>query len=366
MNSICTIDLSNLVFNYKQIKQMLSPETKVMGVVKADAYGHGAVKVSKKLQDEGIDHFAVALAEEGEELRRNGIIKPILIFGKLPEKDYGMVFENSLEVTVFDRASAEALNEKAKEKGIVQNVHIKIDSGMGRLGIADINEAVNAVKSIVKLSNIRVKGIYSHFSVADSDPGYTNCQFEKFCMVKSKIGWEHLADLHICNSAATLLFPHMHLDIVRPGLSLYGLYPGEYVKNKSNIELRPVMSVKTRIAYIKKITEPSYISYGNTYRAEKGQTICTLPIGYADGIPRTLSGQLEVLINGKRCKSVGTICMDHLMVACEKTPGYEDEVVVMGKQSNDMITADEIAKKAGTINYEIVSGFRQRIRRIYV
>ena len=339
-----------------------------MGIIKADAYGHGVVRIAQELQSSGIDYLAVAILDEAIELRNNDITIPILLFGRISNDECEKVVKNSIDATVYDCDTAIELNKQANKENVVQNVHIKFDSGMGRLGIVSDSDYLGIVEKINDLSNICIKGIYSHFSVAEKDPEYTLKQYNEFKNITKKIE-EIGLDIpykHICNSAGMLLYPEFHLDMVRTGISMYGLYPSEEVKEKCNLDLKEVMSFKTKISYIKRIEKSSFISYGNTYKADIGEIICTIPLGYADGIPRILSNRLDVLINGKRCRSAGTICMDYLSVSCSEMPDYDDEVVIIGSQGEESITIDEIADKAGTINYEIVTRIGRRIKRKYI
>jgi alanine racemase len=368
MHTSCEINLSNLIHNYRQIRNILRPGTGFMGVVKADAYGHGSVRVAQALQTAGIDCLSVALLEEALRLRQNGITIPILVFGRVPREEYGLAVAHSLDLTVFELETAVGLNEYAKSKNVKQNIYIKIDTGMGRLGMIPDEKCFSDIVRISHLPDLVIKGVYSHFSVADTDPVYTEKQFILFENVidELKNRYVKIPCNHICNSSAALMYPHMHLDMVRIGLALYGLYPSDDIRNKCGVDLKEVMSIKTRISLIKEIKEPSYISYGNTYKAMPGEIICTLPVGYADGIPRLLSNNFDVLIKNKRCKAVGTVCMDYFMVSCDDMPDYDDEVVLIGRQGGESISIDETAFKSDTINYEIITRMGQRFSRSYV
>lgn len=368
MFSSCIIDLPAIKSNYKQIRSLIQPSCMILGVVKANGYGHGAVMVSKALVQAGSDYLGVAMTEEAVEIRDAGIKTPILVFGRLPEEDFNRALLYELDITIFDIDCARALNKAAKKAKKKARIHIKFDTGLGRLGITSDDDYISFINELMDLENLEIFGLYSHFSVADSDPEYTKECFEKFLTVTNKviekIGYKPV--MHICNSSAALLYPEMRLDMVRLGLSLYGLHASDMVREKSGIELKEAMSLTSRVVQCRKVANKSYVGYGNRYTASKGEIICNIPLGYADGIFRQLSGNVEVLIHGYRCRSAGALSMDSMNVSCPEIFKCGSEAVVIGSQGNDRITIDEIAKKAGTISYEIITSIGKRVKREYV
>lgn len=368
MFSSCIIDLPAIKHNYECMRKSIKPSCRIMGVVKADGYGHGAVMISKALTEAGIDYLGVALTEEAVEIRKSGIEKPILVFGRMPEEDFKTALYHDLDITVFDIKCAKTLNEVAKAAGRKARIHIKFDTGLGRLGITAEEDYISFVDELTKLSNLEIFGLYSHFSAADSDERYTKKCFKRFMTVTEnvikKIGYRPV--LHICNSSAALLYPEMRLDMVRLGLSLYGLHTSDMVKEKSKITLVEAMSLKSQVVQCREVLRRSFVGYGNRYTASKGEIICNIPLGYADGIFRQLSGIAEVLIEGVRCRSAGTISMDSMTVTCPRKFECGSEAVIIGQQGSDRIAIDEIAKKAGTISYEIITSIGKRVKREYV
>ncbi len=358
------INLNNLEYNFKQIKKSISPQTKIMVTVKADAYGHGIIKVSRRLVSCGVDYLGVASIDEGIQLRRAGIKIPVLILGMALKSDINPIFKYGLTPSVCSEELAEALNRKAAKLGRNIDVHIKIDTGMGRAGVWHHN-ALEFVKYICRMKHINVGGIFTHFAFADLDREFTLYQIDLFNRLIKKLescGID-IPLVHAANSMGTLDFKDSHFNMIRPGLIVYGLYPKDNLK----INLKPVLSLKTRIIYFKKVPKGCGISYGHTYFTRKNTTIVTLPIGYGDGYPRNLSNLAPVLIRGKRFKVSGRICMDQIMVDVGNLKVKTgDEVVLIGVQGSNKITTEELAKLAGTIPYEIVCGLGSRIPRIYI
>ena len=357
------IYLDNLEYNFLSIKKRLPSEVKTLACVKADAYGHGAVEVAKRLVKNKVDYLGVASIDEGIELRKAGIRKPILILGLTLEENIAPLFEYDLMPTVAGVEFARALNAMAKRKRRVVKVHIKIDTGMGRIGVLS-DLAVDFIKKIRLLEFIKIEGLFTHLSCADVHMGFTSGQLKKFLILSDKLKILGLCIplLHAANSLATVSYKQSRFNMVRPGLVLYGLYP----KEKFAIKLKPVLSLKTRIIYVKKLPKGYGVSYGRTYVTKKDTTIVTLPIGYGDGYPRNLSNIGPVLIGGRRFRICGRVCMDQIMVDVgDLKVRLGEEAVLIGSQGRQRITVEELAGLTNTIPYEIVCGFGRRIPRIY-
>ena len=357
------IDLDNLSYNFNKVRCLVGKKTKVLVTVKADAYGHGIVEVSKKLQALGVDCFGVASIEEALTLRSNKIKKPILVLGMIFPEHAKKIIENDLTATVCTEDVADALSKEALKKNKIANIHIKIDTGMGRLGVW-YNEAANFVIGISRLEGLNVEGLFTHFPLADSDPYFTNSQIDLFEKISSKLRQDlKIKFVHCANSMGIIGYTKGHFNFVRPGLIVYGLYP----KPGMNIKLKPVMSLKTKIVFVKKVPPLLGVSYGHTHLSVSDSTIAVLPIGYGDGYPRVLSNKSDVLIRGKRCRIIGSICMDQMIVDVShlKDPLVGEEAVLIGKQKNNQISAEELAGLSNTISYEIVCGIGARIPRIY-
>ncbi len=360
------INLDNLKKNFLFIRERVK-DKKIISVVKADAYGHGAPEIASELEFLGSDYFAVATLEEGIELRIKGISKPILVFGYIFPKQADYILNFSLTPTLYSLDFAKELNKICELTREKVNVHIKIDTGMGRVGIL-WNEAVGFIKEILKFKNLNIEGLYAHFSSADEkDKTYTKLQFERFMKVIDELEKENIKIplKHHGNSATVIDLPEYILDGVRTGISLYGLRPSEEVKK---VKLYPVMSLHSKIIFLKKVPPQTPISYGRTFITKRESLIATLPFGYADGYPRILSNKGEVLYKGRRAKIVGRVTMDQVMIDLTKFKEAKvgDDVIIMGRDGNEEITADEIAKKCKTINYEIVTRIGKRVPRVYI
>lgn len=363
------VNLDAIKHNYYQIRNHIPRHTEIMAIIKADAYGHGALEVAELLQKEGVSRFAVAIAGEGEQLRRNGITLPILVLGYTPKADIKVLIENDLTQTVFSYEMAKELSDEAGKIGKTVNVHIKVDTGMGRIGFLSCPESIEEVQKIATLPHINMEGIFTHFSTADEeDVTYTKHQwdiFEGFLKELSEVGIE-LPVIHAANSAAIMCHPYTHLNLVRPGIILYGYYPSPYLQGKV-LDLMPAMSLKTQVVNIKEIPEGHYIGYGRKYCTHQKTKIATIPVGYADGYSRRLGNVGRVLIRGQYAPIVGNICMDQFMVDVTniKDIKIEDEVVLFGEQKGKKITVEEIADIVGTINYEIICMIGKRVPRVY-
>ncbi len=364
------INLDNLKKNIKNIKKIIKDKSEIMGVIKADGYGHGAVKIAEVLRQENIKWFAVSMVEEALELRENGFEEEILILGYTPEEDFCKLIKHNITPTIYEFSQAKHLNELAFKHDCVKNIHIKIDTGMGRLGYSSLEKAVEEIIEINKLSNIKIEGIFSHLAAADEiDNDYSKKQFDYFTKLLNKLEKEkiEIPIKHIANSAAVINFPEMHLDLIRPGIILYGIYPDLEMAVNSKIKLYPVMEVKAKLIHVKRVSFNEKISYGCTFSTEKETVIGTVPLGYADGIFRNLSNNGEVLVKGKRCPIIGRVCMDQFMIDLTEVPFADvgEEVVLIGRQKDEYISADEVAQKVNTISYEIVSRMGKRMSRIY-
>jgi len=350
------IDLDSIAYNIHQIRKKVGNKTKTMAVMKANAYGHGAVEVAKVAIDAGAQWLAVALVEEGIQLREAGIQSPILILGSTPPDQVHEVIKYNLSQTVCSRELIETLSNEAQSWNQTAKVHIKVDTGLGRLGIFP-EEVAAFVKESSCLEGIEIEGIFTHFSVADEDKAFTELQIKKFKEVISNLEREkiHIPLKHAANSAAVVGFASSYFNLVRPG------------EMNRTIPLKPAMSFKTKITYLKRVPAGYSLSYDRTFTTERKSLIAILPVGYADGYPRALSNKGEVLIKGKRAPVVGMICMDMTLVDVTHIPDVKigDEVVLFGKQNGAQISADEIASKSDLINYEILCGISKRVPRIY-
>jgi len=312
----------------------------------------------------------VARVSEGAALREAGIDAPVLVLGYFPPEQSGEVVRNRFSQAVYTRGMALALAEAAAREGTRAKVHVKIDTGMGRIGWVAGPGAVREILEIAQIPNLEIEGIFTHFAAADAgDKGYTRMQFERFLEISESLRKNGLEIQlkHVANSPALLEMPETHLDMVRAGITIYGLYPSANVDH-SRVKLRPAMSLKARVAYVKEVPAGFKVSYGCTYITEKPTVIATLPIGYADGYSRLLSSKGEVLLHGCRAPVIGRVCMDQIMVDVGHIPGVKigDEAVLIGQQGDEKITADEIAETLGTINYEVVCMVSSRIPRVYV
>ncbi len=364
--TIAYIDLSALAHNLSEVRRCASGR-KILGIVKADAYGHGAVQCARTLVSEGVDMLGVALAEEGAELRKANITNEILVLGGVFEQQADELLEYDLTPAVYTTIQAESFSRAALNAGKILPVHVKIDTGMGRVGITP-EDSVDFVLSISRMPGLKVMGLMTHLSdVAEKDKSFAELQVERFNMVMRRLKDEgiEIPLAHASGSAAVIDFAAAHFNMVRPGIMLYGCYPSEDLR--SLVDLRPVMALKTKIMHIKTVAPGTPISYGRTFYTKKESIIATLPIGYADGLSRRLSNRGSVLIGGKRCPIVGTVCMDMVMVDVSGVPGAKvfDEAVIIGRQGKEEITAEEVAELLGTISYEVLCNVSKRVGREY-
>jgi len=362
------IDCDGIEHNFKLIKERLKKNTGIMAVVKADAYGHGAIAAAKSLVHAGANSFAVASLEEANELRQSGIKKAILVLGYTQPNWASAVVEGGFEQTIYHLNLAKAIsNEAIKQKKTI-DVHVKIDTGMHRIGV-EAESSVHLINEIRKLEGLRLKGVYTHFSCADEDDReYTEYQIKRFGILLKNLKSEKIevSTVHAANSAAALKYPETHFDSVRPGILLYGLAPSVPMR-KTIEDFRPVMSVKSTVVELKTVNPGARISYGGTFVAKNKRRIATLPAGYADGFSRKLSNRGDVLIGGVRCPIVGNVCMDFLMTDVSDVPNIRvgDDAVLIGRQGNEEIKVDDIADIIGTINYEVVTLIGKRVKRVF-
>ena len=360
------VDLGAIRHNFQQLKKIAGKGIKILSVVKADAYGHGMVPVARVLNQEKTDFFGVADTSEGITLRQNGIKKPILIFENALPSYVPEIIRYNLTATVCALSLAAALNRLAKKAGKKVKVHIKIDTGMGRLGVWH-QDALEFVAAVNQLTNLTLEGIYTHFPVADTDRSFTLNQIKLFLGFVSQLKkcGVVVPFIHAANSAGLIDYPTKGFNLVRPGLSLYGMYPHPRLKLK--IKLKPALSVKSRIMFIKKIRKGRSVSYGRTFISTAPMTIATIPVGYNDGYFRYLSNTSHVLVEGISCPVVGRVTMDQLMVDVSKVKLVKEgmEVALLGRQKNSAISAEGLAEMAHTINYEISCSLGNRLPRVY-
>ncbi len=360
------VDLKAIEYNYKQVRRIVGKNINIMVVVKANAYGHGTVECAAVLEKLGVNYFGVATTDEAARLRDHGIKTPILVLGSVLPSEVKDAIEKDITLTLCSDELLNAIKKESLASGVKAKVHVKIDTGMGRIGIWH-EEALNFVKNLAQEKNIILEGIYTHFSSAGRDDFFTNYQIEAFERLLLQLdGFDVRIPLrHAANSIATVDFKRSYLNLVRPGLVIYGMYPKHTFPKL--IKLKPVLSLKTKIVYIKDTPPGRSISYGRTHVTQKHTKIATLPIGYADGYARNLSNRAEVLVRGRRCPVIGKVTMDQTMIDVGHIKGVKvgDEVVLIGKQGREEIRSEKLARLAGTIAYEFVCGISNRVPRIY-
>lgn len=363
------IDLNALENNIKEVVKV-SNSKEIIAVIKADGYGHGAVGIYKTLLENGASKFAVAVITEAIELRKAGLELPIIILGYTPHDFYDEIIDFKIEQTIYSYQDAVELSRAAVKRNEKVKIHIAVDTGMSRIGFLTTEEEAMEVKRISELPGIEIEGIFTHFASADErDKEYSFLQIERF----EKFN-EYLKQLnvnikykHVSNSAGVIDFPNLEYNGVRAGIMLYGYYPSEDV-DKTKVSLKPVMRFKSTIVHLKTLEEGRSISYGRVFTTERESKIATLPVGYADGLPRLLTGKGKVLINGTFAPIVGRICMDQCMIDVTEVPNVKvgDEVMFIGEDEfGNNISADDIADLIGTISYEIICGISKRVPRVY-
>ena len=355
------IHLDRLQGNFQAIQASLAPGSQAMAVVKADGYGHGAAAAAKALREAGAAWFGVSNLEEAVQLRRAGIDGDILILSFTPPEEAGRLAEFAVTQTVLSRPYAEELDAAAQAAGVRVRVHLKVDTGMSRVGFLYHREGDEAVlddmAAACRLPHLTAEGIFTHFASADEeeDGGFTRRQFALFMDAVRRLEERGVsfALRHCCNSAATLRYPEMHLDMVRPGIILYGLSPAPWMEGM--LPLDPVMELKTTVSMIKDLPADTPVSYGRIYTTGEARRVATVPIGYADGYPRVLSNRADMLLAGRRVRVVGRVCMDQCMVA-----------TVFGRDGEAFLPVEELADHMGTINYEVVCQISKRVPRLFV
>ncbi|CAI6082300.1 Alanine racemase 2 [Paenibacillus sp. JJ-100] len=368
------INLDHLRSNVTAFREALPQDTRFLACVKANAYGHGAVEISRELERLGVDYLSVAFLDEALELRLHGITCPILVLGYTPPEGVDVAWQHDVTITLFSREVLEAI--RLVKPGTYANrlkVHIKIDSGMGRLGLLPGQEAIDFIQEVSSLDQVMLEGMFTHYAKADEqDKTYTQEQYRRFQSVVKTLRDQGcvIPIIHTANSAAAIDTPEISYDMVRVGISLYGLYPSAEV-NHQIVKLLPILTLKTEAVLVKTLPPHWGVSYGTRYFTHDNERIATLPIGYADGFSRMLTGKAQVLIRGRLVPVVGTICMDQCMVSLQSF-GEEaeeiqagEEVVLIGHQSDGVITAGEVADQLGTIHYEVICMIAHRIPRVY-
>ena len=364
--TVAEIDLGALEFNYRQLQKRVPRWVKFLAVVKADAYGHGAVPVSLKLEKLGVEYLGVATSEEGVVLRKGGAKTPILILGGIYGGEVDDVFKYHLTPVVFRKDTLQLLSKKAENRRRKVKVHLKVDTGMGRLGVP-VSLWPAFLKEFGEFPGIEIEGLLSHFSMAEEEGVHTTCQWKEFqeAVAMARETGISCKYLHMANSATLAVSPSYSGNLVRPGIMLYGSYPAAGLRNV--VKLRPVLTLKTRIHFVKSVPAGRGISYGGTFVTRRESLIATLPIGYADGYSTQLSNRGEVIIRGKRAPVLGRVCMDLVMVDVTDIPNVSigDEAVLIGKQGRERITVEEIAQKIGSISYEVLCSIGKRVPRIY-
>ncbi len=365
------INLSNLDYNIKNIKAKIG-DREMIGVIKADAYGHGSVKVAEVLRENGCRIFAIATLQEAITLREAGAKEEIIILGLTPDMYADTIVKYDITPVFCDSANAKAFSDAAAKAGKVVSGLIAVDTGMGRIGYLadDLDYAAEDLKKVAALPNFRIRGMFSHMSTADAfDKTYSHQQeakYNRFYEAMTAAGIE-IPFRTLANSASVMEIPSVYFDACRPGIILYGCYPSDEV-DVNQLSLKPVMSVKANIVHLKDVPAGFSVGYGRKYISEKPSKIATIALGYADGYPRPYSAQAKVIVNGVIAPIAGNICMDQCMIDVTDVPDVKvgDEVIVMGSDGKNTILADDIAKATGTINYEITCAFGQRLPKVYV
>ena len=370
-NRICAeIDLDAVLYNMEQMKNRIGDDAHLIAVVKTDGYGHGAVPIARMLEDVSyVWGYAVACLEEAVQLKENGIEKPVLVLGCVFPDQYEEMIRYDIRPTVYTEEMAEEMSKEADCQGKDVFFHIKIDTGMGRIGFPVKEESADAIERISSLPRVKMEGLFTHFAKADeTDKTYTLGQHKKFIWMKEQLEKRGVTvQYYDCdNSAGIIDFPDMKHDLARAGISTYGMYPSEEV-NKDTVKLRPALSLISHVSFVKDVEPGTAISYGGTFVAKKRMKVATIPVGYGDGYPRSLSNKGSVLIHGKRAKILGRVCMDQFMADVTDIPEtrFMDRVVLVGSDGHDRITVEELSELSGRFNYEFVCCLGKRIPRVY-
>lgn len=365
------INLENLAFNFHSVKNFVGEKIKYMAIVKADAYGHGAVECARKLEREGIDWFGVALPEEGLELRNAGITKLILCLGGFWNGQESLLLNHQLTPVIYQIEKAAQFNRAAKSAGIVADIHVKIDTGMGRIGIR-FDEIQDFVQKLKEFNNLRVEGIMTHFAAADNlrENDFTELQIERFYQAVKIFEENGFRPIYkdLANSPGAVAHENSRANLVRLGGVLYGLGGDVLPQEIEKPELKPVLSLHTKITHLKKVPKGETLGYSRTFCTEKDSLIATIPIGYQDGYCRSLTNIGRAIVNGNFAKIVGRVSMDWTILDVTEIPDVklDDEVILIGENNNLQVSAEELAEKTGTISYEITCGISRRVTRRYV
>jgi len=361
------IDLSAIAHNVRALKALTAPGTAFMAVVKADGYGHGAVPVARAALSAGATHLGVATIDEALALREAGFSAPIQVLSEPPTTTVGTLLDHRIVPTLYTEEFADALESVAAAREVVAPFHLKVDTGMNRIGVR-AEDAPRFAAGLAGRAALRLEGTFTHFATADTPADWdVDRQLERFGDALEGMRTEGVSPglVHAANSPATILYPDSHFGMVRCGIALYGLHPSQHTRGR--IDLRPAMAVKARATLVKRVPMGEGVSYGLTWQAASPTEVATLPLGYADGVHRVLSNRFEVLVGGRRAKQVGRVCMDQFMVEVPRgvTVARGDEFALIGEQGADRISMDEMADIAGTINYELACAFGMRLPRIY-
>ena len=362
------VNLDNIKKNIDAIRAHLPEDTDITGIVKADAYGHGATKVTEFLCELGVNRFGVATMQEALDLRNDGVTAPILILGETFREEFKVAVQHNIDCTVSDYETAKFFAETAKKMGKTATVHIKVDTGMGRIGFQPNEQSYEDIKKIFALDGLSVAGIFTHFACADNpDKTSAEKQREKYLEITDRlIADGYIFRRHMYNSAAVMELEGFVGDSVRCGIMMYGLYPSEEMSR--DFVLYPAMELKSSISFIKDVNAGFTVSYGSTFVADKDMKVATVPVGYADGYPRYLSNKGEVIVNGIRCKIIGKICMDQFMIDASNVPDIKvgDEVTLMGVDGNQVITVEDLSDSEYRFNYEFCCLLNKRVPRVYI
>lgn len=366
-----TVDLDAVKYNFESMRKNIRPETKMIAVIKADAYGHGAIPIAKLLEDfPCIWGFATAVAEEAIALREAGIKKPILILGYVFDDYYETLIRQEVRLSVFDYETALKISETAEKINMTAKIHLALDTGMTRIGWKDNEESVRIISQINRMDQLEIEGMFTHFSRADeTDKTSADSQFQRFMDFRKLLMQQGMVFpfYHCSNSAGIIDMPYANLDLVRAGITIYGIYPSDEVK-KEHVPLHPVLEWKAHVSFVKEVEKGVSISYGGTFTAQKSMIVATIPVGYADGYPRMLSNEGHVLIHGKRAKILGRICMDQFMVDVTDIPDVKrgDEVTLIGRDQEDEIRVEELSEICKRFPYEFVCDISPRVPRRYL
>lgn len=366
------VDLDAVLYNMEQMKQNIAPDTKIMGIIKSDGYGHGAVRIGMELEQlDYVFGYGVATAEEAFNLCEAGLKKPILILGYAFPYCYEELIEKEIRQTVFRYDTLEELSMQAARLGKKAIIHIKVDTGMARIGIRPDDSGLSFVQKALSYGNLEIEGVFTHFARADEkDKESVNKQLDQISQFMHRIETElgyRIPVKHCSNSAGIIELKEANMDVVRAGIALYGLWPSDEVR-RDIVSLKPVLSLKSHIAYIKQVEKSVPISYGGTYVTENSMRVATIPVGYGDGYPRSLSNKGYVLIHGKQAPILGRVCMDQFMVSVDDIPGAQegDEVTLIGRDGDAQLTMEELGALSGRFNYEFACNLGQRIPRVYI